>query len=243
MWLAFPLVLLLASDLLQSPAAPATQPVIRQVDEPLLPAISKGQRVIYVCDRDITQEMHDETFLEMINEVHRAICALHETCSFNVIFASDRFVLSFSELGPVHATREMKEACGDFLSEADTESDPGLGIAMRAALAQKPDVIYVVTDSAYLGLDPVLADFQKRKANPAAGGKPPRIHFIVLSRDTSVDKDDLAVMDKFANLSGGSVRFVAPSWPRSRKRPRFSLRRPPQPEGFEPKVEWDPPTQ
>jgi hypothetical protein len=155
-------------------------------------------------------------FDEMKDELRRAINRLPENCCFNVIFASeDRPPLPFSELGPVRATREMQDACADFLAAVSHEhNDTWVDEALRLALKQRPDAIWLITDGEYFTVEKSIEDIKSLRRKATSARPLPPIHIIEFTQDTAEWKDDSEQLKVLAKLSGGTFRHAFQTWPR-----------------------------
>lgn len=167
---------------------------------PFMGISGNAKKVVYICDASGSMM---SVFWRVKEELHKAVDVLKPVQAFNVIFFSDADVTALSKADLVMATPDNKRKAfttGESMSAAGS-TDPMP--AIRLAFAQKPELIYVLTDGfdQIVSFDAVINEF--RKLN---GDKKVRVNTILIK---STDNPELEkVVRTIASENGGVCKVI-----------------------------------
>ncbi len=158
-------------------------------------------RVIFVCDATGSMQ---SIFGGLKAELQKSIDHLELPQAFNVIFFSDDKVLSPNPQGLMLASDANKRKSFEFLSDISPHGQTNPLPAIRAAFAQKPELIYVLTD----GFDQVdsLESVYNEFATLNKDGKT-RVNTILIG--TPDQKELVDILKRIAKDNRGTMQVVS----------------------------------
>lgn len=159
-----------------------------------------AKKIVFVCDA--TGSMNT-IFGGLRHELQETIKNLQVQQSFNVIFFSDDKVLSLNPQSLMLATAGNKTKAYDFLSDISPRGLTNPIPAIRAAFAQEPELMYVLTD----GFDQVesLESVYNEFATLNKAGKV-KVNTILIG--TTEQKDLVDILKRIANDNRGTLKIV-----------------------------------
>lgn len=167
---------------------------------PFMGISGNAHRVIYICDAS-------GSMLDVIGrvrvELQKALEVLRPIQGFNVIFFSDVEVTALSKDVLVMATPDNKRKAIEMSSNTPASGTTDPLPAIRMAFAQKPELIYVLTDGFenVVSFDAVINEF--RKLNP---DKKVKVNTILI-RSTGYAELE-RVMRTIASENGGVCKII-----------------------------------
>lgn len=161
----------------------------------------KARRVVYLCDA--TGSM-TPIFSNLRKELGDSINRLGNTQAFNVVFFSGDQVLPFHPNSLVLATRDNKAKAVAFMENTQSRGQTDPLPAIRAAFAQDPDLIFVLTD----GFDQV-ADFETVYNEFAVLNKNKKVAVNTILIGTGDQKELVSILDRIAKDNRGVLRVVS----------------------------------
>ncbi len=158
-------------------------------------------RVVFVCDATGSMQ---SIFGGLKTELQECINHLEMPQAFNVIFFSDDKVLAANKDGLMFANSDNKRKLAGFLSDIAPHGQTNPLPAIRAAFAQKPESIYVLTD----GFDQVdsLESVYNEFATLNKDGKT-RVNTILIGNPDQKELVDL--LKRIAKDNRGTMRIVS----------------------------------
>jgi hypothetical protein len=166
----------------------------------LTPGQASAGRIIFVCDcsGSILNKIHS-----LILQLEKAVNALRPGLSFNLIFMSDQSCTTFQP-GPVAATPQNQRDAVTFLRDKVTPRGETNAIpSLEAAFAQKPQLIFLLTDGDFPDDHAVLNRI--RELNHAVNVP---INTIAFVDKSDTDTDFITLLKQVAVESGGIYTFV-----------------------------------
>lgn len=169
-----------------------------------LPTRITARRVVFVCDA--TGSMNS-VFSGLREELGSAIARLEISQAFNVIFFSDDKVLSLNPTSLLLASAANKTKAVSFMGDVSPRGLTNPLPAIRAAFAQKPELIYVLTDGfdQVDSLESVYTEFatlnkdQKVRVNTILIGSPDQKDLVdLLARIARDNRGTMKVVSKDA---------------------------------------------
>lgn len=103
-----------------------------------------AKSVVYVVDR--SGSMSGAPFRMVQEELRRSITALRASHRFHIIFFDDHLPIEAEQKRLVHAILSTKQRSVEWLDYVVTGKGTDPSVAMRRALALKPDLIYLLSD-------------------------------------------------------------------------------------------------
>ncbi len=160
-------------------------------------------KIVYLCDA--TGSMNT-AFSGLRDELHRAVQNLQVTQSFGVIFFSDDKVINLNQAGLLLATDSNKKKAFDFMGDVTPRGMTNPIPAIRAAFAQQPEMMYVLTD----GFDQVdsLESVYNEFATLNKEGKV-KVNTILIG--TPDQKELVDILKRIANDNHGTMKIVSKS--------------------------------
>jgi len=165
-----------------------------------------ARRIAYVCDASGSMlNMFDSLRVEM----RKSIENLRPVQSFNIFFFQDEGVATPDKTGLMPATPDNKRKAYDFLDKFFPRGTTNPIPALELAFAQKPELIYLLTDGDFSGPgNQAVIDYCRNKT---ADGKT-KINTIAFiqkeSRDNPQDLEFVKALQMIAKNSGGRFRHV-----------------------------------
>ena len=160
--------------------------------------------VVFVCDA--SGSMLGLPFDLLKIEIRKAVAALEPHQSFNVIFFRRGRVEALSEKELLRADEQNKAAMLQWLDGVNVASNSDPIPALRLALAQRPQMLYLLTDGGFQNSDAVVAEL--RRSNPAKRTRISTIAFLspdTLQRDRQPCED---LLSQIATENGGKFKIV-----------------------------------
>lgn len=182
--------------------APATRPAWTSV---AFADPGDARRIVFVVDA--SRSMISQ-FASAKYELYQAIADLRPDDSFNVVFACGDQALVAHAAGPVPATRGNKRATSLFTEDVTIGGGSDPTAALRAAVAQRPDLVYYVTNDVGEPGD-VVRTIRRLNRDVRA-----RVDTVIIYRESRVvrvpDPDDelASALKAVARGSGGRFRMV-----------------------------------
>ena len=163
-----------------------------------------ARQIIYLCDATGTMI---NVFSALKVELERSISGLKSIQAFNIFFFSDEKYTTLDQRGLVLATPENKRKAFDFVEDSTASGTTNPIPAIRAAFAQKPQLIYVLTDGfdAVASYEEVVNEF--RKLNPR---KEVRVNTIMVQNHPEPEQALVDVLKTIATENGGNFKIVKP---------------------------------
>lgn len=153
--------------------------------------------VAYVCDASGSMTAR---FDELRDELAGSIGNLAPVQRFNVFFFQDGKAATIDPANLLPATSQNKRLAGTFLADATTSGTTDPIPAIDAALRQKPQVMFLLTDGDFPDNAAVLEFIRRKNADRAT-----TIHTIAfLERDESYEQ----VLRTIAQENGGTFKYV-----------------------------------
>lgn len=181
----------------RAPAAAQTQP---SADAPPLfvrpPA--QARRLTYVCDMAGMIQMFVGARRELINTIDR----LPENYSFGLILVEPRNCLALSDES-LPATDKNKKAMEDFLEHVKPQAQTDALPALKAAFAQKPDVIYFLARGSFEDNSRVLRAFRELNSDHRV-----QINTIWYRGENEDDEPAVKLLKTIAKENQGEYRRV-----------------------------------
>ena len=155
-----------------------------------------GGKFVFVIDKSGSMNA-DEKLILAKAEVTRSISALSSWQEFFVIFYSDKYLPMPAE-HLVHATPELLKKYIHWMEDVGPSGGTDPTIALRLALALRPDVIYLLSD----GIFPTAVVDAVEKANP---NNRTTIHTIAYYSPSGEE-----LLRKISSANGGKHIYVQP---------------------------------
>lgn len=160
---------------------------------------SVGEHVVYVIDRSGSMGA-DARFTHACLELKRSIERLPTSGSFSVIF------FSFGPLAMppgtlVKATKRSKEEAATWIGTVTPLGNTDPILALRQALAMRPQAIYLMTDGAFDDPEGVLRVIDQSNADRA----------VSINTIAFYDRSSEFILQKIARENKGDYRFVGPA--------------------------------
>jgi hypothetical protein len=139
-------------------------------------------------------------FDELRDELANSIGGLAPVQRFNVFFFQDGKAATIDPQNLLPATSQNKRLAGKFLADVTTSGTTDPIPAIDAALRQKPQVMFLLTDGDFPDNAAVLEFIRRKNADRAT-----TIHTIAfLERDESYEQ----VLRTIAQENGGTFKYV-----------------------------------
>ncbi len=178
----------------------------RRIFDPL--AARTVHRIAYVCDASGSMTpMFDDLRIEM----RKSIENLWPSQSFNVIFFQENGFAAAERLHLTPATSDNKRKAAGFLTDMTAHGETNPIPALELAAAQRPELIYLLTDGDFSGPgNQAVIDFCRTRF---AGGAT-RINTIAFINKQTVQTDTVQAewvkaLQTIASNSGGKFKFVS----------------------------------
>ncbi|MBC8107475.1 MAG: hypothetical protein H7Z14_12855 [Anaerolineae bacterium] len=162
-----------------------------------------GQAVVYVCDASGSMMGTNDV---IVNQLQRALLAMHSTQVFNVIFFSGRskpVVFDARDMIPADANNKLA-ACGFAKRYSCGGNSKGLP-AIRSALQRNPDLMYLVTDGDFDDSDAIISTIRTMNHDGFT-----KINVILVS-GAQQDPSGYRFLKQIADENGGTCRIVNPN--------------------------------
>jgi hypothetical protein len=166
-----------------------------------------ARSVAYVCDA--SGSMMGLPFDLLKIELRKAVEVLIPTQQFNIVFFQKGMAEPLSRDSMPMATPAKKENAFKWLSEETVASNSDPIPAIRLVFAQKPQLMYLLTDGAFDDNDAVVAEIRKLNANKAV--KICTIAFFSPQAPESERKPCEDVLRTIASENGGQFKVVLTS--------------------------------
>ncbi len=162
-----------------------------------------ARKVLYFCDASGSML---PVFDELKNELKKSIDGLKAIQAFNVVFYSDSEFTSLSKEGLVMATPENKRKAYEFIDGAVSSGLTQPVPAIKFSLAQKPELMYLLTDGFdnISSFDEVINAF--RTGNPEH-----KIKVNCIFLQSSDDPKLVDVLKQISRENGGLVKIISKS--------------------------------
>jgi len=208
------LIATIAVILLRSPSGAATLPDGSTAPGPAVTSTPNfagiglaGKRVIFVIDRGDATSDYFPSLKELTT---RAATSLGSDRKFQVVLWDNGSVDSYPALGPSFATDEEVKKLAAWFDEVPTGRPTDVMPALKAAVAQSPDTIVLVTGKS-MQLTDSDPEFATNVLNQLAGKKI-IVHTVTLGESTPADplrKIALETGGKFLDLSRSDIERLA----------------------------------
>jgi hypothetical protein len=166
-----------------------------------LPTHIVSKKVIFVCDA--TGSMNS-IFGGLRDVLHDRISKLEIGQAFNVVFFSDNKVLNLNPPGLMLATDDNKTKAYHFLGDVSPRGLTNPIPAIRAAFAQQPDAMYVLTDG-FDQVDSLESVYNEFATLNKAGHV--QVHTILVG--SGEQKDLVEILQRIAKDNRGTMRVVS----------------------------------
>ncbi len=161
-----------------------------------------ARKIVYLCDASGSMQ---QVFSGLRDELKRSVGVLVPGQFFNVIFFSDNVVTPYNKGGLLIANPDNKKKLYDFVDDISPRGGTNPIPAIEQAFANKPELIYVLTD----GFDQI-DDFESvytafTKLNP---DKKVKVNTILLTSDPTKDKKLVEILERIAKDNGGLLHII-----------------------------------
>jgi hypothetical protein len=131
---------------------------------PFMGISGNATKVVYICDASGSMM---SVFWRVKDELHKAVDVLRPMQGFNVIFFSDADLTALSKTDLVMANPQNKRKAFELAEKMSAAGTTDPLPAIRLAFAQKPQLIYVLTDGfdQVVSFDAVIEEFHKLNAD------------------------------------------------------------------------------
>ena len=159
-----------------------------------------ARSIVFVCDA--SGSMLDK-FADLKVELNKAVSGLRVPQSFNVVFMQENKASALSEDALLIATPENKRKAAAFVDDAVTLGPSDPLPALRLAFAQKPQLVYLLTDGDFPDNKAVLDELKKLDPEHKV-----KVNTIAFVSNEEPDPKFVDVLTKIAKDTGGSYRRV-----------------------------------
>jgi hypothetical protein len=161
-----------------------------------------ARKIVYLCDASGTMQ---SVFSSLRDELKKSVGVLVPGQFFNVIFFSGDNVIALNKGGLMMANPDNKKKLYDFVDNVEPKEGTNPFPAIDAAFANKPELIYVLTDGfdQVESLDAVADKFRKLNVDHSV-----KVNTILLSSDPTRDKSLVDLLQKIAKENGGVLKIV-----------------------------------
>lgn len=166
----------------------------------LAPQQGQPDRIIFLCDNSGSIL---NKYATLRRQLSKAVAGLQRAQSFNLIFMGEADCTKFSP-EPVKATAEDKQAADTFLEDKVTprgETNPIL--ALETAFAQKPQMIFLLTDGDFPDNQAVMKRVTELNARHQI-----RINTVAFVSEADTDTDFVKLLQQIARENGGIYKHV-----------------------------------
>jgi hypothetical protein len=164
-------------------------------------AAATGYRFVFAIDRSASMGADGLNVLDAARgELSRALAHLLPTHSFQVV-AYNHECVYLERPRLLSATEENKAAVAPFLDRLGAFGGSGHEMALRAALAMEPDVVFLLSD----GEDPSLNDIELTNLRRLAAGRT-SIHCIQFG--FGPEAEETLFMQQLAAQNSGSYKYI-----------------------------------
>jgi len=160
-----------------------------------------ANKVVFVCDA--TGSMNS-IFGGLRTELEKSIKKLEINQAFNVIFFSDDKVLTLNPSGLMLATDDNKHKATSFLGDVSPRGLTNPIPAIRAAFAQQPEVMYVLTDG-FDQVDSLESVYNEFATLNKAGHV--QVHTILVG--SGEQKELVEILQRIAKDNHGTMKVVS----------------------------------
>jgi hypothetical protein len=159
-----------------------------------------ARKICYLCDASGSML---SVFGNLKFELKKSIDALKPVQTFNVVFFSDDRVFAFDKNSLVTASPENKRRAYEFIDTATSAGGTQPIPAIRLALSQRPELLYVLTDGfdQIANFNDVINAFRNGNAD-----KKMKINCIFLQ--AAEDPKLVEVLNQIAKENGGSMKTI-----------------------------------
>jgi hypothetical protein len=166
----------------------------------LAPWQARAEKIVFLCDASGSIL---NKYATLRRQLSKAVGGLSPSHSFNLIFMQEADSLSQApEL--LKATAENKRAADDLLeNKVSPRGETNPIPAIDAAFAQKPDVIFLLTDGDFPDNMAVL-----KRIGELSAGRHVQINTIAFVNEADTDTDFSKLLQRIATDSGGVYRKV-----------------------------------
>jgi hypothetical protein len=166
-----------------------------------------ARKIVYVCDASGTML---DVFSALRDQLKTSVNGLVPLQWFNVVFFSDENVMTFNKAGLMTATPDNKNKLYDWVDGIAARGGTQPIPAIQAAFANKPELMYVLTDGfdQVNDLEAIYKEFDK--LNP---DRKVKVNCILLTtKDKKLEDKDVAtlhdLLKRIAEKNGGVLRVV-----------------------------------
>lgn len=162
-----------------------------------------ARKIIYFCDASGSMV---PVFGQLRFELKKSIDALKAVQAFNVVFFRDDKYEAVSHEGLIMASPDNKRKSYDFIDGQVSAGVTAPIAAIKFALAQKPELMFLLTD----GFDNI-ANFDELIQTFKAGNPDRKIHVNCIFLKSSDDPKLESVLRQIAKDNGGLMKVIAKS--------------------------------
>jgi hypothetical protein len=161
-----------------------------------------ARKIVYLCDASGSMQA---VFSALRDQLKQSVGNLVQLQFFNVIFFSGDNVIPFNKGGLVIANPDNKTKLYEWVDGIAPKEGTNPIPAIQQAFANKPELMYVLTD----GFDQIN-DFESvyKEFQSLNKDKKVKVNCILLTSDPSKDKALLDILDRIAKDNGGILRIV-----------------------------------
>ena len=161
-----------------------------------------ARKIVYLCDASGTMQ---SVFSSLRDELKKSVGVLVPGQFFNVLFFTGDNVIAYNKAGLIMANPDNKKKLYDFVDDVSPKEGTNPFPAIEAAFANKPELIYVLTDG-FDQVESLEAVYQKfATLNP---DKKVKVNTILLSSDPTRDKSLVDLLTRIAKDNGGILKIV-----------------------------------
>jgi hypothetical protein len=199
------------ADLPTTVPAPAPAPgIVRESFEHIPPVAEQrnapaSKRIVFLCSAGASMA---EKLPTLRDQLASAIGGLRPDQQFNVIFFQDGKTIAFQKDALIAATPENVQRGKAFLEKLTARGSREAIPALTLAFAQKPELIYLMTDGDFPSNDALLKKVRDLD-NPAQSGPPVTINTIAFITEKDTDTDFMTTLTEVAKSTGGTFKHVA----------------------------------
>lgn len=166
----------------------------------LAPQQARADRIVFLCDASGSML---NKYVTLRSQLSKAVAGLQPSQSFNLIFMGEADCTKLAAQ-PLKATVENKQAADSFLEDKVTPRGETNPIpALEAAFAQKPQVIFLLTDGDFPDNQAVMKRIAELDANHQV-----QINTIAFLSEADTDTDFLKLLQQIARENGGIYKHI-----------------------------------